>query len=629
MTNSKTEIEEHCEQIDGQFRGGRFDPFIDFMEFPNYRSFQRGMRVSFKFPLTVIVGQNGTGKSSLLQALYGAPYGLQPGRWWFGTALDPMEDDELIRTGERKRLRTEDKAAFWYQYRSSGDTYQAVKMRVRREGDPDYWEPSRIIKSFGMNLKTNRKLPSDRDRDPQISVNAIYMNFKTQISAFDRCFYFNAPEAIRKVDQSAFWRDIKKEAKRRSARIQDYLRWRSHKLRDALVDGKTIKLGAHEFHNARVTLTPSELEDISAIIGRSYNSGFLLEHRFYETWGVSVMFNTDQRSYSDAFAGSGESAVVRLVHEITASEPGRLVLLDEPETSLHPGAQERLLAFLLREVAAKKLQVIISTHSPAIIRHLPKKAIRVMSLDANNRVCVQEDVNPDEAFFVLGHPPEDRIQLIVEDQLSKQFVEAVLQKTEDAFRSQFSCIYRPGGESAMKRDAAVFMQDRSVRRIFLFDGDQAKSAIGFDLTKIPITATAKDIDELIKSWLGVSVSFNQNSNMTEEQKIQLRKDFILYTQKCFRCFSFDTPEEAIWSDERAKQQLSVIGEESKFDAITKEPDFKKKFELLSRLTQPDGHLLQGTNIQTLHGTFIAGFCKDKGAAYTQTIDLLKGIASNA
>ena len=142
------------------------------------------MRVDFEFPLTVIVGQNGTGKSSILQAMYGTPRGLQLGRWWFGTALDPMEDDELIRTGKRQRLKTADKAAFWYQYKSGGQTLEAVKMRVRRVGDPDYWEPSKPIRSFGI----------AGERENPVSMDAIYLNFKTQICAFDRCFYFATQE---------------------------------------------------------------------------------------------------------------------------------------------------------------------------------------------------------------------------------------------------------------------------------------------------------------------------------------------------------------------------------------------------------------------------------------------------
>ena len=59
----------------------------------------------------------------------------------------------------------------------------------------------------------------------------------------------------------------------------------------------------------------------------------------------------------------------------------RWILLDEPEVSLHPGAQERLVEFLFEQIKKHKHQVVVSTHSPSIIRHLPPEAIKVMMVD--------------------------------------------------------------------------------------------------------------------------------------------------------------------------------------------------------------------------------------------------------
>ncbi|MFT5466818.1 MAG: AAA15 family ATPase/GTPase, partial [Verrucomicrobiales bacterium] len=145
MADATTEI---LNRIRGQFRGGKFEPYIDFIQFPNYKNFQKDLRVDFDFPLTVVVGQNGSGKSSLLHALYGAPSGFSPGRWWFGTELDPIEIADESKS--KKKLSDSEKAAFWYGYREKGKPREAVKMRIRKPGNPDYWEPSRPIVSFGM-----------------------------------------------------------------------------------------------------------------------------------------------------------------------------------------------------------------------------------------------------------------------------------------------------------------------------------------------------------------------------------------------------------------------------------------------------------------------------------------------
>ncbi|WP_396631538.1 AAA family ATPase, partial [Lysinibacillus sp. D4B1_S16] len=43
------------------------------------------------------------------------------------------------------------------------------------------------------------------------------------------------------------------------------------------------------------------------------------------------------------------------------------MLLDEPEVSLHPGAQARIKYLILELIKKKKIQVIISTHSTIFV----------------------------------------------------------------------------------------------------------------------------------------------------------------------------------------------------------------------------------------------------------------------
>ncbi|QQR95196.1 MAG: AAA family ATPase [Bacteroidota bacterium] len=50
-----------------------FRNFIEYIQFPYFRNLEKNTRIIFDFPLTVFVGQNGSGKSSTLHALYGAP----------------------------------------------------------------------------------------------------------------------------------------------------------------------------------------------------------------------------------------------------------------------------------------------------------------------------------------------------------------------------------------------------------------------------------------------------------------------------------------------------------------------------------------------------------------------------
>ena len=50
-----------------------FKNYIEYIQFPFFKNLMPGTRINFTFPITILVGKNGSGKSSTLHALYGAP----------------------------------------------------------------------------------------------------------------------------------------------------------------------------------------------------------------------------------------------------------------------------------------------------------------------------------------------------------------------------------------------------------------------------------------------------------------------------------------------------------------------------------------------------------------------------
>ncbi|HBJ38216.1 MAG TPA: hypothetical protein DDZ51_26370 [Planctomycetaceae bacterium] len=617
MENSTAQL---IASLAGLLRGGQIKPYIEFINFPRYRNFEEGLQIDFDFPVTVLVGQNGTGKTSLLHALSGAPSNCSPGDWWFSTAMDPIDPDDA----PNRKLPQSEKAAFWYTYKDSdGNTLRALKSRIRRAGNPDYWEPSRPVAAYGMEGK---------DRHPVVKMQSKYLNFKTQINAFDRCFYFTQDDSkiLKDLSRTKEWVTLQNnlsKSRKRPPRVQDYLRKRAKKLRRVLIDGVHISIAGNQMHKPRVELSTAELKDLSYIMGRSYEYGALVEHRFYETWGTSVVLRNQNHEYSEAFAGSGESAVTRLVHEIHSAAKGTLFLLDEPETSLHPGAQSALVDFLLRMSRDKRLQIVISTHSPTIVRKMPREAIHVLAMNSTGQVCSYSHVPPDEAFFVLGHPIENQIELIVEDILCKCLLDAVAVSIGKQFAARFNITYRPGGDSGMKHDASTLMLDEGRNVHFVFDGDKANSIGPFDLRKIEFAVTASELDTLIEQVLGIKIRFHQNSNMPEEQKRQIRLDFIMFVNSRFHCLPINSPEAGIWSDETAKNLLIAIGYAS--DSANFSNDHKKRFDELTRLLRASQESPVSEEILGVQELFIRHFCNLKGSVFYQIEGLLKRIANNA
>src|ERR1700742_4811815 len=99
----------------------KFDPFISHIRFPHYKNLAPDLKLDFDFPITALVGANGTNKSSVLRAIQGSPEGENLGVYWFSTSTDPIDE----KTGARN--------AFVYGYRHStaGKVVEVLKTRVK------------------------------------------------------------------------------------------------------------------------------------------------------------------------------------------------------------------------------------------------------------------------------------------------------------------------------------------------------------------------------------------------------------------------------------------------------------------------------------------------------------------
>ena len=119
----------------------------------------------------------------------------------------------------------------------------------------------------------------------------------------------------------------------------------------------------------------------------------LLRDPSFERIGLTQLYaNRDDDDIAELFRdlSSGHKVVLKIVTELTAhisgSEP-TLVLIDEPETHLHPP----LLAAFLKSVRACLETfdgyAIIATHSPVVLQETPAKYVRVLRRAADqNRV---------------------------------------------------------------------------------------------------------------------------------------------------------------------------------------------------------------------------------------------------
>lgn len=479
----------------------KLEPYIRHIRFPQYKNIKPFTQIDFTFPITALVGANGTNKSSLLKALYGAPDSNNLGNYWFSTDIDPiLEGDNYPNC-----------FVYGYLNQHRGNLVEVLKTRVKKGNDPDYWEPSRPIIRYGMEGMPEPD-PADPNRSQTrwkaISKKADLLDFRLSLSAFDRYFYNGDFSQTKHLSHK-----------------KNYIRTRAPHLKSVLDNG----LNKYLYYNVNrivsgqnKTLTADELDAVKKILGRNYSEIKLVGHKFFQAEGYTARISNNDHNYTEAFAGSGEFAVVMLVTRIMRAEPKSLILLDEPEVSLHPGAQERLLDFLGDQVIKKKHQVIFTTHSPALIRKLPPDAIKVLSLEgtAAHVTLASQKSMPEEAFLQIGEPILGKKLVITEDRLAIEIIRRALRVHNPQRLQLLRFQHFSGGASVMFNNYVVpYSAENRSDILCLFDGDQRPASKWPKLDEIS-KINDDDLSEKIKILTGSEIKFPINSGDEADKKNQ-------------------------------------------------------------------------------------------------------------
>lgn len=572
-----------------------FNPYIDYVRFPRFRNLEADTKIEFTFPITVFVGQNGSGKSSALQAMFGCPKGKSVGTYWFNTATDPIRE-----------LTPDDRHCLIYSYDGGGAQQEVLKTRINKVGQPDLWDTSEPIAKYRMAMGP-RTSPVEKE--------VTYINFRAVPSAFERAFHEERPPATG---------------------IQDHLRYRSYYLQRAFASKRIGGHFRHKTHEAIVKLPPQELKAISQILARDYTEALLLKHRLFWHWGYSVLLQTAHASYSEAFAGSGETAVVILVHELLNAPEKSLLLLDEPETSIHPGAQRAILDLLLEQCKLRKHQIIISTHSPALVEGLPASSVKVFTTTADGKFRLVPNVLPQESFYFLGQPLPTKRRIIVEDKLAKQLVETALGTLGEQTSNLFEVVHYTGGASAMKQDATFYSRPNGPQTFLLFDGDQAPQSPIFDPTQL--TTAVNDDPDLAIALLNGHIAAATNSQPihfvsdggrdggSKVQQRDLRKQYLAFLRTNVFYLPMASPEQAIWDDAIVDSLLQPLLSETAFrqarHQLDNESNFKAKFVHLAQALAGD---TSSTSLQVFHTMLIKAWTKNQEQEIQATRDVLNRI----
>lgn len=446
------------EEIKNALSNGEYKDFVHEIRFPHFKNLTENLSIKFDYPVTFLTGPNGTNKSSILRALQCTRSGNVLESYWFATGLDEVKPGQqyIFKYITPSGLEVE-----------SLQVYKGNSTKIDRS--QDYWESDRprrkfnmkLMKDYGDNIpKSDSNYYSDRWK--KIERDVVYLDFRGELPAFDILMNFNWHSSRKK--------DIRKK--------KNFIRSRSKILEEVFDDNNEVtnkKIRGIERILSEVIEIPHEgVEAIGRILGRSYSKIKLVKHDLFDAEGYTAQLFHDKVTYSEAFAGSGEFAAIMLIFAISNASPYSLILLDEPETSLHPGAQKELIKYIQEKSLEKKIQFVIATHSPSLIEGFPAESIKAFQYNQiTSKVLLPSQASHySEAFIRMGatFKPE-KLNFLVEDNLARAFIKAAITDLPRYKKDTISINVIPGGADTIRKYVGFLsIQNNNVH--FYLDGDQ-------------------------------------------------------------------------------------------------------------------------------------------------------------
>ena len=220
-------------------------------------------------------------------------------------------------------------------------------------------------------------------------------------------------------------------------------------------------------------LNEEQLSEINYLVGKRYTSCSIIELTDLDEAETIIPYfrvGVNGMIYNSKSMGTGEHFLLFLYWKLLRLERDSLLILEEPETFISVSSQMHVINHLGMEMAKTRLKVILTTHSPYILKNIEDENIRIISRMGNNVSIIKPDVYT-SAENILGLPENKEGTFFVEDRVAADFLFAILEDKNPSLLKRYSVEY-VGGESNITERLKFPKSDKiAYKFIGIYDGD--------------------------------------------------------------------------------------------------------------------------------------------------------------
>ena len=174
-------------------------------------------------------------------------------------------------------------------------------------------------------------------------------------------------------------------------------------------------------------------------------------------------------TYSEANMGCGEGRIQHLIQRLSTLPEQSLVLLEEPETSLHPSAQHEFGHHLLDICVQRRIQIFLTTHSEYLLRALPSQSRVYIDRGPADKVRIIKGITTAQAMSMMTRDHDKALYVLVEDSVAVSVLAEIIRRGDPRFIHAIAI--HPAGDGRAIQSAMSALRDTGLPVAAVRDGD--------------------------------------------------------------------------------------------------------------------------------------------------------------